>query len=77
MSLHKKFDRRSKKKETRKRKVLKSPKFLQVSAALIDCVPSFHHMLLVFAELITRCYVQHVVSGSTQDARIRRKFQFM
>ena len=23
------------------------------------------------------CYVQHVVSGSTQDPRIKRKFQFM
>ena len=23
---------------------------------------------------LTRCYVQHVVSGSTQDARRRRKF---
>ena len=26
---------------------------------------------------VTRCYVPHVVSGSTQDAWIRRKFQFM
>ena len=26
---------------------------------------------------LTRCYVQHLVSGSTQDARIRRKLQFI
>ena len=26
---------------------------------------------------LTRCYVQHVVSRSTQDARIRRKLQFI
>ena len=26
---------------------------------------------------LTRCYAEHVVSGSTQDARIRRKLQFM
>ena len=25
---------------------------------------------------LTRCYVQHVVSGSTKDARLRRKLQF-
>ena len=26
---------------------------------------------------LTQCYVQHVVSGSTQDAQIRRKLQFL
>ena len=26
---------------------------------------------------LTRCYVQHVVSGSRQDAKIRRKLQFI
>ena len=33
------------------RKVLKSPKFFQVLAALMDRVLSFHNLLLVFAGL--------------------------
>ena len=40
-----------------------------VRLILVACVE--HELCL------TPCYVQHEVSGSTQDARIRKKLQFI